>query len=104
VAITQYATYRSPNNFTKPDSFIPERWIDAEYNSDKKTALQPFSIGPRNCIGQNMAYHEMRLVLTKLLWHFDFELDEKCRGWAEGQRVFALWEKKPLELRVVVRA
>jgi cytochrome P450 len=51
-----------------------------------------------------MAYHEMRLVLTKLLWHFDFELDEMSRGWAEGQRVFALWEKKPLELKVAVRA
>jgi len=43
-----------------------------------------------------MAYHEMRLVLTKLLWHFDFELADESRGWIERQRVFALWEKKPL--------
>jgi cytochrome P450 len=51
-----------------------------------------------------MAYHEMRLVITKLLWNFDFELDEGAIGWAEGQRVFSLWEKKPLDLIVKIRA
>jgi cytochrome P450 len=104
VSVTQYSTYRSPTNFKNPDSFVPERWMKSpEYATDRKSALQPFSVGPRNCVGQNMAYHEMRLVATKLLYNFDFELTEGAGGWAEGQRVFALWEKRPLDLLVKVR-
>jgi hypothetical protein len=49
-----------------------------------------------------MALHEMRLILAKILWHFDFELLPESKGWAESQRVFALWEKKPLMVRTTV--
>ncbi len=34
----------------------------------------PFSLGPRNCIGQNFAQMEMKVILTKLIKNFDFEL------------------------------
>lgn len=52
VFVTQLAAYRNPNNFRDPYSFVPERWLSEEYASDKKQALQPFSIGPRNCLGK----------------------------------------------------
>jgi len=48
---------RCSRNFTLPDEFIPERWLDGE-NKDKRFAndnsdvFQPFSVGPRNCIGK----------------------------------------------------
>lgn len=49
-----WAGFHSPDNFTRPDEFIPERWLgDAkEFEHDRKEALQPFSIGPRNCLGR----------------------------------------------------
>ena len=38
----------------------------------------------------------MRLILSKLLFNFDLELDQARTGdWAD-QRVFIFWEKKPL--------
>lgn len=46
------STYRNPKNFRDPYSFIPERWLDDEYSSDKKHALNPFSVGPRACLGK----------------------------------------------------
>ncbi|KAL1867677.1 hypothetical protein Daus18300_006232 [Diaporthe australafricana] len=53
IGIWQYAIFRDPNNFSLPDSFIPERWLgDPRFVNDKKDALQPFSHGPRNCIGK----------------------------------------------------
>lgn len=54
VAIPHYATFRQRKNFTKPDSFLPDRWMDKDglYPSDRREVLQPFSFGPRACIGR----------------------------------------------------
>jgi cytochrome P450 len=55
VGIPQFAAYTSPLNFVEPDSFIPERMLhehDAKFDKDRKAVLQPFSAGPRNCIGK----------------------------------------------------
>lgn len=101
VCVQQYATYRSPTNFKDPDLFIPERWLgeDDTYKDDRRDALHPFSFGPRNCVGQNMAWHEVRLILGELVSVFDIELCEESREWMD-QKVFALWEKKPLMVRL----
>ena len=42
-------------------------------STDKKDAFNPFSTGPRNCIGRNLAYLEMCLVMAKLLCAFDVD-------------------------------
>jgi cytochrome P450 len=53
VAINHYAAYHSPLNFTRPNEFIPERFMDLEaFPDDRREVLQPFSVGPRNCIGR----------------------------------------------------
>ncbi|KAK4978487.1 hypothetical protein LTR28_005318 [Elasticomyces elasticus] len=101
VYVTQLATYRSPSNFDSPYSFIPERWTgeDGESARDNKLAFQPFSCGPRNCLGKNMAYHEIRLILAKTLWNFDLSLCAQSHRWAD-QKVYLLWEKQPLICRL----
>jgi hypothetical protein len=55
--IWQMAMFRFPRNFTKPDQFIPDRWLPGsprfkEFAGDRQQAFQPFSAGPRNCIGR----------------------------------------------------
>lgn len=55
VYVSQWAAYKSPTNFADPENFVPERWSKnppARYANDNKKVLQPFSIGPRNCIGR----------------------------------------------------
>jgi cytochrome P450 len=47
-----------------------------------------------------MAYHEMRLIITKVLYNFDLELCPESEGWMENQRVFTLWQKTPLMVKV----
>ncbi|TVY85334.1 Cytochrome P450 monooxygenase aclL [Lachnellula suecica] len=52
-----WSTYHSTRNFTEPYSFLPERWLsnrDSRFINDQHDALQPFSVGPRNCIGKNL--------------------------------------------------
>jgi cytochrome P450 len=41
----------SEQNFTDPKEFKPERWMDPD-STDIKEASQPFSMGPRGCLGQ----------------------------------------------------
>ncbi|USW47667.1 Putative cytochrome P450 [Septoria linicola] len=96
LGVHQLATYRSEANFKHAHEFRPERWLgDPEYKDDRLDSLEPFSVGPRNCIGKNLAWHEMRLILSTTLYSFDLQLCEESMGWQE-QKVWTLWEKRPL--------
>lgn len=105
VGITTYAILHSGLNFANPDKFAPERWLPegerpAEYDGDKKEAFQAFSYGPRNCIGKNLAYAEMKIVLARLLWEFDLEYcGPRDDDWLD-QRVMIIWVKKPLMVKL----
>lgn len=100
VLVPHYPAYMSPINFKDPKSFVPERWLpETGYDDDRKEVFQPFSIGPRNCLGKNLAYHEMRLILSKLLWNFDLDLCPQSDKWAD-QKCFVLWEKPQLMVKM----
>ncbi|GME47900.1 Cytochrome P450 [Neofusicoccum parvum] len=103
VSIPQWTANLSSENFQEPLSFIPERWLPGSgFDKDRKDVLQPFSIGPRNCLGQNLAYHEMRIILSKVLWHFDLTMEPESDGWL-NQKCYVLWEKGPLMVTVTAR-
>jgi len=103
VSVNQYTTYHSPTNFIEPNSFIPERFLgDPKFDLDKKDALQPFSVGPRNCLGRNLAYAEMRLILARVIWNFDMELAEDSRHW-DQQKIYIIWQKNPLHVSLKQR-
>lgn len=96
VGIPQRAMYTSETNFKRATEFLPQRWLgDAEFEADAKHCLQPFSVGNRDCVGKNMAYHEIRLVAAKLYFNFDLALCPESADWIE-QKTYVLWEKKPL--------
>ena len=106
VYVSQHATNHSTRNYTSPELYVPERWLgDVRYKDDNRASLNPFSFGPRNCLGKNLAYAEMRLILAKVLFNFDLELVDKTNDWMKNQKVFALWEKPSLmvSLRPVQR-
>jgi cytochrome P450 len=68
---------RDARHYTSPDAFIPDRWIDSErptsWNHDARTFI-PFTIGQFACLGKNLAYQELRLLLGCLVRNFEFEL------------------------------
>ncbi|KAF2652208.1 cytochrome P450 3A17 [Lophiostoma macrostomum CBS 122681] len=103
ITIYQWATYHSAQNFVEPFAFRPERWLaptnewyDHAFDHDNKAAFSPFSAGPRNCIGKNLAYSELRLIMARFLWNFDVDLVEGYEGWPEKQKAFILWDKPPM--------
>lgn len=114
VSASGYASNRSTLNFLNaPSAFDPSRWLSDSASSAEtsllksssltpSSAFNPFSLGPRNCIGRNLAYLEMRLILTHLLWTFELEADGRIGEWAE-QKSWILWEKNPLMVRIKCR-
>jgi len=54
VYVSQHTANHSPRNFIDSASFIPERWlnIDPRFETDNRVVVQPFSFGPRNCLGK----------------------------------------------------
>ena len=53
VSVHHLSTYRNEELFHKAHEFHPERWLgDAEFHNDHLDALEPFSVGPKNCLGK----------------------------------------------------
>lgn len=42
----------------------------------------------------------MRLILAKVLFNFDLELVDKKTDWMADQKLFTLWEKPSLMVRL----
>ncbi|KAL8724604.1 MAG: hypothetical protein Q9166_007851 [cf. Caloplaca sp. 2 TL-2023] len=53
---------RSPDLWSRPDNFIPDRWLVQSGHQfyPVKCAWRPFEFGPRNCIGQEHALLGMK--------------------------------------------
>lgn len=104
VAVNQYAAYRSPLNFERPNEFIPERFVDpSAFPNDRREVLQPFSMGPRNCIGRSLAYAEGKLIMGRLVWKFDIRLGERSRDWLKDQKGYVTWLRPEMDVYIKLR-
>ncbi|KAM3448147.1 hypothetical protein MY3296_008068 [Beauveria thailandica] len=110
ISVHQWATFRNPENFHLPEQFLPERWLpashpryEARFANDNRAVFKPFSHGPRDCIGKNLAYAEMRLLAARMLRTFEVTIEGQSE-WQSKQRMFGLWEKIPLNVRVKSRS
>lgn len=70
VLIPLYSLHRDENVWEKPNEFIPERFQDKNYS---KYDYIPFGGGPRMCIGSHFTYLELKILLAKIFYHFDFD-------------------------------
>ncbi|KDN59836.1 putative cytochrome P450 [Colletotrichum sublineola] len=105
VGVHHLSVNRSLVNFRAHDEFHPERWLgDPKFESDKKSAAQPFSFGPRNCIGKNLAYAEMRTIIARVVWNFDMKLHPDSAGWLGRQKMFTTWHKTEMKVYLSARS
>lgn len=88
-----YAIHHNTEYFPDPFTYRPARWLsDSGRIEDKVTgpelahsAFNPFSIGPRGCIGKTLAITELLLVMATIFSRFEFTADgAKVGGGAAG--------------------
>ncbi|XP_054816414.1 desmethyl-deoxy-podophyllotoxin synthase-like [Prosopis cineraria] len=79
IIINAWAIGRDPKNWYEPERFEPKRFIDTtvDYNF-KGLNLEyiPFGSGRRICPGITFATPVLELLLSNLLYHFDWQLPE----------------------------
>ncbi|KAI8623144.1 cytochrome P450 [Xylariaceae sp. FL1651] len=111
VSVDIWSLQHSARYWKDPWTFRPERWIKGEHDTadekggveanlqDNKEAFQPFSEGPRACLGMGLTFLEMRIMLAKLVWLYDWELDSRSRDWLKGLKLNFMWRKPELLVR-----
>ena len=79
-----YAIQHNPEYFPEPFEFRPDRWLEEpEKVKIARSAFNPFSVGPRSCLGKGLALTELSLTMAYLLSKYDFRLapgSEKVGG------------------------
>jgi enediyne biosynthesis protein E7 len=70
VFISPYMLHRHPAFWSDAEQFKPERFADADANERHKFAYIPFAVGPRHCIGENIAMFEMLVHMRAMMRRF----------------------------------
>lgn len=66
IYVPPYFIQRHPDLWKEPDRFNPDRFRPDNARRRHKLATIPFSIGPRNCIGEHFARMEMQVHLMTI--------------------------------------
>ncbi|TID03863.1 Isotrichodermin C-15 hydroxylase [Colletotrichum higginsianum] len=107
VSTSGWSITRRHEYFFDPEAFHPERWLppshkyyDPLFCNDLKEASQPFSLGPRVCLGINLAYVELKLLLARLVWEYKWHLvNEGSFDWDKDRKFQALWVLPQVRVR-----
>ncbi|KAK0466879.1 cytochrome P450 monooxygenase [Desarmillaria tabescens] len=99
ISVPTYTINRDPTVFGDDvEEFRPERWLEPGSAAMLKV-FSPFSVGPRGCIGRNLANMELQLIIGSILRHFHFVLENP-------DEIFEVHEgfvRKPVTCRVGMR-
>ncbi|KAF2170959.1 hypothetical protein M409DRAFT_51199 [Zasmidium cellare ATCC 36951] len=79
------------------DEFKPDRWLPGNLTPRQKICFNPFSFGPRACVGQNVAHMELALIVGTAFHRYEFELYQQVLESHEG------FSKKPDECWLGIR-
>jgi len=80
------------------EAYRPERWFERDQTLIQKT-FNPFSTGPRACVGRNLAFLELQIICASILRRYEFVLqspDQELKT-SEG------FLRKPIQCMVGVK-
>jgi cytochrome P450 len=94
IAICIYALHRHPTYWEQPDLFDPDRFTPERSQGRNKYVYIPFSIGPRQCLGNTFGLLEGSLILACIAQQFELHLLEGIE--VQPQALFVLRPNRDL--------
>ena len=101
VLISPYLVHRHPLFWRDPERFDPDRFL-ASGTPVERFAYLPFGLGPRACIGEQLATMEMQSHVVRIAREFRLEFDD--RGAVEMESQVNLRTRAPVFMRLHLRA
>ncbi|KAK0430680.1 cytochrome P450 monooxygenase [Armillaria borealis] len=99
VSVPSYTIHRDPTVWGDDvEEYRPERWFECDSAAILKT-FNLFSVGPRACVGRNLATLELHIIIASILKRFHFVLEKPD----EPLQVKEGFLRKPLGCRVGMR-
>jgi len=99
--LAMWSILNDPKVWDQPEKYDPERFLKDE---KLPTSFMPFSVGPRNCIGQYTAMYELQIILSMIIrnytWNFSSSSEKKE---IETEWNFLLYPKGDVPLVFQVR-
>jgi len=99
VSVPSYTIHRDTSVWGEDvEAYRPERWFEQDQAAMQKT-FNPFSTGPRGCVGRNFAFLELQIIIASILRRYDIILETPDHP-LETREGFL---RKPLGCRVGVK-
>lgn len=71
VGVSLYSLNHDPKVFEAGEDFLPERWLSADKQKLNLEPFKSFGVGPRRCVGMNLALLELTLVVARTFFRYD---------------------------------
>ena len=75
-----WTLHNDPDIWKEPEKFNPERFLDDQGNFVRSKYVIPFSVGPRHCLGEQLARMEVFIFLVGMVQKFEFLPDPELNG------------------------
>ena len=76
LSVVTHQLHRNPHVWPDPDKYDPLRFEPSKAKSRDPYAYLAFSAGSRNCIGQNFAINELRVVIASVVNRYRLSLEK----------------------------
>ncbi|TFK32337.1 cytochrome P450 monooxygenase [Crucibulum laeve] len=75
LSVPSYSIHRDTTVWGEDvDNYRPERWFEQDQAAIQKT-FNPFSVGPRACVGRNLAFLEVQIIVASIMRRYDIILE-----------------------------
>ncbi|KAJ7463301.1 cytochrome P450 monooxygenase [Mycena latifolia] len=76
VSVPSYTIHRDPGVWGRDvEAYRPERWFEEDKAAAMQKTFNPYSVGPRACVGRNLASLELQIIVASLLRRYHFVLE-----------------------------
>uniref|UniRef100_A0A3Q3VX54 Uncharacterized protein n=1 Tax=Mola mola TaxID=94237 RepID=A0A3Q3VX54_MOLML len=106
--LCHYTICHDEAEFVDAGLFAPERWLrgsapTANHYQHHPYCFIPFGVGVRACVGKRLAEMEMHFALSRLMQHYDVQLEDGAAPVEPKTRVLLI-PSQPINLRFLPRA